>query len=114
LSQLVMKMQIVSIASDFNEFPFGRKPEHGPHSGERFRKEYLEPALQRGEHIEISLDGARGLSPSFLEEAFGGLVRAGFGADYVLQHIRIISEGDPSYIAEIESYVRDAAVVKAV
>lgn len=98
----------VSIGSDFSRFPFGRKPEHGPFSGEAFRTTHLVPFLRDGQVIEVVLDGARGLSPSFLEEAFGGLVRDGFAESFLLNHIKVVSVSDPSYVAEVWGYIKDA------
>ncbi|WP_198578690.1 STAS-like domain-containing protein [Caulobacter hibisci] len=98
----------IRLAADFNPFPFGRYPSHGDWSGQRFREEWLVPALKKGEPVEVDLDGARGLSPSFLEEAFGGLVRVGFATKDLLGRIHIKSDRDPSFIDTIESYIRDA------
>ena len=54
----------------------------GPNSGELFRNEILIPFLERindGEGAIIDFDGTRIYSPSFLEESFGGAIRAGYG-----------------------------------
>jgi hypothetical protein len=99
----------INLAAEYNEFPFGRYPEHGPYNGQRFRDEQLAPALRAGESLEIDLSGARGLAPSFLEEAFGGLIRLGFDLDDLLQRIRVFSRVDPSLEAEVRAYMTDAA-----
>jgi hypothetical protein len=65
----------LSIAKDFSAFPAGRERKDGPYSGERFREEILMPRLESSESLEIDLDGTMGYGSSFLEEAFGGLVR---------------------------------------
>lgn len=65
----------LSVARDFSEFPAGRHPDDGPYSGERFREEFLAPNLKSDGSIEVDLDGTMGYGSSFLEEAFGGLVR---------------------------------------
>lgn len=73
-----MATQLISIAKDFSEFPAGRESEDGPNSGQRFRDEILGPNLQNlesGDFVEVDLDGTMGYGSSFLEEAFGGLVR---------------------------------------
>ena len=70
-----MGHRIINIATDFSRYPGGRLLTDGLYSGERFRKEYLLPVLKSGEHAKIKFDGARGYGSSFLEEAFGGLVR---------------------------------------
>jgi STAS-like domain of unknown function (DUF4325) len=67
-------MKII-ISKDFSEFPAGRNISDGPNSGERFRVEFLEPNLKKEEIVTVNLDGTMGYGSSFLEEAFGGLVR---------------------------------------
>lgn len=51
----------------------------GPGSGEAFRDDVLIPALTRARDADtvlvVDLDGVAGLPTSFLEEAFGGLLR---------------------------------------
>ncbi|MBS0340421.1 MAG: STAS-like domain-containing protein [Proteobacteria bacterium] len=66
--------KVLNVASDFSRSPSGRYVSDGPYSGERFREELLFPALQ-ADHVEVVLDGVLTLGSSFLEEAFGGLVR---------------------------------------
>lgn len=69
---------MIKIASDFSPYPGGRYRTDGDWTGEAFREEKLLPALQADETVVVDLDGVRGLPPSFLEEAFGGLLREGF------------------------------------
>lgn len=66
----------ISIANDFNKFPAGRYLADGPYSGEKFRIEYLTPALNNKEisTLKISLDNLGGVGSSFWDEAFGGLI----------------------------------------
>lgn len=100
-------MKTISLARDFTKFPAGRFKDDGPFSGELFRETYLAPALESDEQILIDLDGARGYGSSFLEEAFGGLVRLGFSADRVLARINLVSK-DSTLIKEIHSYIRES------
>lgn len=65
----------INVAKDYSRFPAGRFRTDGPYSGERFRQEVLEPALNQADVIEVELDGVSGFGSSFLDEAFGGLVR---------------------------------------
>jgi hypothetical protein len=62
--------------------PGGRYVSDGLFSGEWFREEVLRPAvshaIESGEKVRVDLDGAPGYGSSFLEEAFGGLVRKGY------------------------------------
>lgn len=72
-----METMNYSLANEFTRTPAGRYSSDGPFSGERFREEVLLPALRGGKQIAVNLDGAIGFGSSFLEEAFGGLIRAG-------------------------------------
>lgn len=65
----------IDVASDFSRTPGGRYYSDGPASGEKFREEFLLPALKQHEIVTINLDGTRGYPSSFLEEAFGGAIR---------------------------------------
>lgn len=105
---LAFMTKTIRLAADFNPFPFGRYPTHGDWSGQRFREEWLLPALKGEKFVIVELDGARGLSPSFLEEAFGGLVRSGYSSKELLERLEIISHRDPSYVQTIKNYIRDA------
>ncbi len=67
----------IHIAKDFSEYPAGRYKEHGPNSGERFRDEILAPAFLNnpGKNVHVNIGDILGYGSSFLEEAFGGLIR---------------------------------------
>lgn len=99
----------IDIARDFSREPFGRYPSHGPVSGERFRTEFLEGPLRAGDRVVVNIDGVSGLSSSFLDEAFAGLVRRGvLPRDRFFDLVTIISDRDPSYLEDIKVYVREA------
>jgi STAS-like domain of unknown function (DUF4325) len=84
---------VLNIAKEFSRSPAGRYKTDGPYSGEAFRDRHLIPALRRSEIVEVQLDGAFGFGSSFLEEAFGGLVRvAGFKAKELHEKLRISSK----------------------
>jgi hypothetical protein len=70
-------MKTIRLVEDFSRTPVGRFRTDGPDSGERFREDFLRPAIATGDPVEIDIDGVAGLPPSFLEEAFGGMVRKG-------------------------------------
>ena len=65
----------INIARDFSEVPSGRYRVDGPASGEAFREDILKDALKNHDVITVELDGTEGYNSSFLEEAFGGLIR---------------------------------------
>ena len=57
--------------------PGGRTHENGMQSGERFRKEHLQGAVEAGGKIVIDLDGSTGGTSSFYDESIGWLIREG-------------------------------------
>ena len=100
----------INIAKDFSKTPGGRYIKEGPFSGEEFRIKLLKPAYEKtiklGGQLTVVLDGGFGYTPSFLEEAFGGLVREVKSED--VAKIKIVSEEEPSQISKIASYIADA------
>jgi hypothetical protein len=102
-------MSTINIATDFTRYPAGRYAKYGNASGETFRETLLVPMLQKGEQLKIVLDGTIGYGSSFLEEAFGGLIRKGFSPSVISEQIEFISTEDPTIPIEILEYVKDAA-----
>ncbi len=102
---------MIDVASDFSPYPAGRFKSDGPFSGEQFREDRLLPALRRGEHVTVRLAGTKGYGSSFLEEAFGGLVRHGhFSQDQLQRHLTI-EAGAPEYEVykrRADDYIRRA------
>ncbi|MCX7091895.1 MAG: STAS-like domain-containing protein [Methylobacter sp.] len=98
---------IIDIGQDFSRYPAGRYKTDGPFSGEIFRAQFLVPVLDNNEHAIIELDGTAGYGSSFLEEAFGGLVRLGYSSAQIKTAVTLHSE-DPSLLEEIEEYILDA------
>lgn len=72
-------MSVIEVGKDFSRTPGGRYINDGPDSGQLFRDRFLVPELrksiERNEKLTVVLDGPRGYLSSFLEEAFGGLIR---------------------------------------
>lgn len=93
-------MNKLVIASEFSLYPAGRTAEDGPDNGTRFRTDFLVPRLRSAsaaDKLHVVLDGCRSFGSSFLEEAFGGLVRhEGFTADQ-LATIMVIDAERPVY-----------------
>ncbi len=82
----------------------------GTGSGEEFRDKFLVPALQQHEPLLIEMDGTAGYPPSFLEEAFGGLIRLGFSESDIWKNINIKTNTQYEvYKSMAENYVRAAA-----
>lgn len=81
-----MKEKYIKVIKDFNESPYGRYKTDGPGceltSGETFRQDYLAPALRAFDKVHVDLTGYNRYGRSFLDEAFGGLIREeGFSGD---------------------------------
>jgi STAS-like domain of unknown function (DUF4325) len=101
-------MKTINVAKDFTRFPSGRFRRNGSTSGEAFREDFLEPPLKKGQEISVELDGTIGYGSSFLEEAFGGLIRSlRISPLELTAKLRLVSE-DPALLEEISSYVEDA------
>ncbi len=105
-------MTEISIAEDFSKVPAGRyHPKDGNRTGQRFRDEFLEKLLRNGnERITVILDGVVGLPSSFLEEAFGGLVRNGYDFDTLKERLSIETseERKKRHISQIWQYIEEA------
>lgn len=100
--------KIINVATDFSRYPAGRYIDDGPFSGEKFRDEFLRRVLDEKGTAAIELDGVRGYGSSFLEEAFGGLVRFGYDIDLIKNSFELKST-DASLIAEINDYIQHGA-----
>jgi hypothetical protein len=100
---------IVSVARDFSATPGGRYEKDGEFSGEAFRTKIVGPllksALHKGEKLHINLDGTAGYATSFLEEAFGGLVRT---LQAPIHKCIVIETDNPIRRREVEGYISDA------
>ena len=101
-------MITVNVARDFSRFPSGRFKSKGKTSGEGFREEFLEPHLRKGAEVTVELDGTIGYGSSFLEEAFGGLVRTLNLDSDRLMNLLHISSSDPGLVSEVTDYIIDA------
>lgn len=97
---------------DFTETPGPRFERQGESSGEAFRQKYLAPAfndaVRNEEVLLVDLDGTAGYATSFLEEAFGGLVRE-FGGELVRKHLQYRCTDEPYLEEEIGLYISEAA-----
>ncbi len=98
-----LEMTTISIAKDFSRYPAGRYTSKGHFSGERFRKEYILPVLNDDRELTIIMDGTVGYGSSFLEEAFGGLIREGFELEYLKEKLKLVAED-----ADFEIYPDEA------
>lgn len=95
----------IHIAEDFSRAPAGRCRNDGPRSGEAFRQEHLAPALKEADKVVVHLDGVEGYGSSFLEEAFGGLVRVDGFTGENLRRSLILKTDDDALKYEIREYI---------
>jgi hypothetical protein len=76
-----MSDMIINIAKDFYPRPAGRYSADGEYTGQAFRENLLKPKLKAiqsstdAQHLIIDFSDVTMAGSSFLEEAFGGLVR---------------------------------------
>ena len=74
-----MTMHIINVVRDFSPTSYGRyarelQPNEENVTGERFRDEFLIPALNQFDKVHVELTGYNRYGPSFIDEAFGGLI----------------------------------------
>ena len=103
-----MKTLQISIHKDFSDNPAGRYKTDGPKSGEHFRDDFLIPALVDNDEVTVILDDVLGFGSSFLEEAFGGLIRCGLKVEDLKKKLKIISSVE-TYSKRIWRYISQEA-----
>lgn len=100
-----------NIAKEYSQIPGPRYVREGKFSGEDFRNTVLLPlinkAKQQNDKITIILDGGYGYPTSFLEEAFGGVIRATNDRS-ILGLLEFVSVEEPALIDEIKLYMLEA------
>lgn len=105
---------MIDIAKEFSRTPAGRYLSDGPSNGEKFREEFLVPNLLKYGTIDIKLDGTAGYPSSFLEEAFGGLIRnRTLTAEEAHAKIRLIASSPDykRYVNAIWSHIDAASLL---
>lgn len=105
-------MTTINIEKQFSKHPIGRYLDDSNASGQAFREQHLAPALRKSdEPVTVILDGVAGFPSSFLEEAFGGLVRVeGFERDQLRKRLKLSFQDTSyeTYVEEIWFYVEEA------
>src|SRR5690242_3167734 len=104
----------LSVARDFSRTPGSRYDSEGDFSGETFRRAILLPRVEQALHerkqLLIDLDGTAGYGTSFLEEAFGGLVRENKIPPQALRSVLRFKSTEEDYLVEdILGYIDEAA-----
>ncbi|WP_320751221.1 STAS-like domain-containing protein [Enterobacter roggenkampii] len=100
---------IIINVKEFSKYPGPRYINLGEFSGEDFRESKLIPALLQDDDVTVNFDGVYGYGSSFLEEAFGGLVRHGIDVEK-LNRLKnnLVCNDDPSIIIEVKKYIDEA------
>lgn len=106
----------INICDEYTDAPGGRYESQGAFSGEDFRNKILKPrfieAANKNETLFIDFDGGYGYGSSFLEEAFGGLIRElkeenNLTYKKALEIIVMKSDDEPSLIERVEEYMKN-------
>lgn len=103
----------IKILTDFSYTPGPRYFVEGKHSGEEFRdtvlRDSVRKAIRDDEILTVDLDGTAGYGRSFIEEAFGGLIRVDkIKYDDIVAHLQIVSEEEPEWEPKIKEYLKKA------
>ena len=108
----------INIAREFSPILMVRHKQKDMKSGEEFREEILLPrvrqAVQERTILQIDFDGLKGINLSFLDESFGGIVRAGeMSAEDLLKILEFIPEKSyyDIYIDKTKNFISEAQPV---
>lgn len=93
---------------DFTRYPGPRFRSLGEFSGEQYREEILKPEIMENDLLEVNLDDVYGYGSSFLEEAFGRLVKHGVPKEKVESLSENLRCKDKSILEEIREYIDDS------
>lgn len=106
-----MTVHTINLVNDFSKSPYGRESDlDGSASGETFRKNLLAPALRDYSKVHVNLDGYNRYGRSFLDEAFGGLIRdSGFTPSFIRAHLTYSHSTVKSIITVINERIEAAA-----
>lgn len=94
----------INVVKDFNKKPYGRYPNDGEGCGQYFRQRVLAPALREHDQVHVILDGYNRYGRSFLDEAFGGLIRY---EDFSWEDLQRKLTYSHSLVKSIETLIKD-------
>lgn len=105
---LAMMILKISLVNEFTDQPGGRLRITGPHSGQEFFEDHILPALEKSDSIEIDLNEALGIPPSFLDESIGNLIKR-LGINEYKRRVRIVldEDDDPDSLDIIKDLEKD-------
>ena len=102
------------VANEFYRRPLGRYRTQGTYTGEAFREDILIPKLSKllpNEKLFIDFTGVTMNGSSFLEEAFGGLVRKhSYNLDCLKKILILKFPRRPSLEEKVWEYIKDAEI----
>jgi hypothetical protein len=99
----------IDVGKQFSRYPAGRTPSDGKYCGETFRERFIKDNLAKGVKVKVFLDNAVSYGSSFLEEAFGGLIRV-YKYSYETVKDRLeLNTTDPFLMDEIWTYIENAS-----
>ena len=104
---------VINVAIQYTRTPDVRyESQNQGKSGEGFRETLLLPALKQcisnKETLIVRFDGCRGAGVSFLEEAFGGLIRKGVAFDDIQKYLQVEWNGNPRKLQQIANFIKKA------
>lgn len=100
-----MTERIINVARDFTPYPAGRFRKHGRFTGQVFREDLLVPALRDFDVVLVDFNGTEGVRSSFLDEAFGGLVRTENLPREIVARLKVQVD-DRHTALEIDEYIQ--------
>jgi len=101
-----MQTKIINIPKDFNPRPYGRDEKDGEFNGQNFCHNFLAPALKSNGIVHVELTGYNRYGRSFLDEAFGGLIREeGFTPEQIKSKLTYSHDKVQSIIAVIDERI---------
>lgn len=103
----VEEVTTIDVQKQYSKYLGGRFAKHGKGSAEELRLRHLLPALVKPGKVRINFGTALACA-SFTEEAFGGLVRAGFSANELRERLEIVSQRDERLAPEAWNYIERA------
>lgn len=108
-----MNTKKITVVKDFYPKPYGRYntdcPTCDKSSGEAFRKKILAPAMNQYDKVIVDLSGYNRYGRSFLDEAFGGLIREeGFTLEQVKSKISLNHDILPTIVDLINERLASA------
>lgn len=107
----------INIAETYSPFVLGRYETDSDFNGTDFRQKHLLPAIlelvkDKSATLTVNLKGTFGCDPSFLEEAFGGMIRElrakNIDFDPYIKNRLIIEASNKSEYLAITTYIDDA------